>query len=56
MSRTKIAVLSDSHDNADNLEKVAFIANDKNGPYLFHLNPGETGAWTRWTRGQERGE
>jgi putative phosphoesterase len=33
----KIAVVSDSHDNKDNLEKVATIANENHCSYLFHL-------------------
>ena len=33
----KIAVLSDSHDNTDNLGKVVMIANDNQCSYLFHL-------------------
>lgn len=37
MENMKIAVVSDSHDNKDNLEKVATIANDYNCSYLFHL-------------------
>lgn len=37
MDNMKIAVVSDSHDNKDNLEKVAAIANDNNCSFLFHL-------------------
>jgi putative phosphoesterase len=37
MDNIKIAVVSDSHDNKDNLEKVAAIANDNNCSFLFHL-------------------
>ena len=37
MDNTKIAVVSDSHDNKDNLEKIAALANDNHCSYLFHL-------------------
>lgn len=37
MNTIKAAVVSDSHDNAGNLEKAAVVANDKNCTYLFHL-------------------
>jgi len=37
MDNTKIAVVSDSHDNKDNLEKIAALANNNKCSYLFHL-------------------
>jgi len=37
MNKIKAAVVSDSHDNVGNLEKVTAIANDKKCAYLFHL-------------------
>jgi putative phosphoesterase len=37
MDNLRIAVVSDSHDNATNLEKAAGIANEQNCSYLFHL-------------------
>ncbi len=37
MNTTKIAVMSDSHDNTDNIGKIATIANERECSYLFHL-------------------
>lgn len=37
MDKIKIAVVSDSHDNANNLERVAATANQYGCSYLFHL-------------------
>jgi putative phosphoesterase len=37
MNKIKIAVVSDSHDNTGNLEKVVNFANDNKCSHLFHL-------------------
>jgi len=37
MDNMKIAVVSDSHDNTDHLERVAVVANEYDCSYLFHL-------------------
>ena len=37
MNKVNAAVVSDSHDNAKNLEKVTTVANHKKCTYLFHL-------------------
>ncbi len=37
MSTLKLAVVSDSHDNTGNIEKIAAFANEKECDYLLHL-------------------
>ncbi|MCK5004703.1 MAG: metallophosphoesterase [Candidatus Aminicenantes bacterium] len=37
MENLKISLLSDSHDNIENLKKVVDISNDRNCSHIFHL-------------------
>jgi len=37
VEKLKISLLSDSHDNIENLKKAVYISNERNCSHLFHL-------------------